>query len=51
MKYLILSCLASISLFSLAACSDDTDKTTTMNSSSQTASMQTDTKDMKPVQH
>ena len=51
MKHLILICLATISLISLAACSDDTDRQTTTTSSTQSASMQTDTKDMKPVQH
>jgi len=51
MKHLILICLATISLISLAACSDDTERQTTMSSSTQSASMQTDTKDMKPVQH
>jgi hypothetical protein len=48
MKNMILCCLACISLISLAACSD-TDKT--VSTSNQSASMQTDTKDMKPVQH
>ncbi len=47
MKNMILCCLACISLISLAACSD-TDKTQTSN---QSASLQTDTKDMKPVHH
>jgi uncharacterized lipoprotein len=50
MKTLILSCLAAVSLITLAACSDDSNKST-MSSTDQTSSMQTDTKDMKPVQH
>jgi hypothetical protein len=45
MKNLILCCLASISLISLAACSSDCHKTT--SSTDQSASMQTDTKDIK----
>jgi major membrane immunogen (membrane-anchored lipoprotein) len=49
MKNLILCCLACVSLISLAACSDS-DKHT-MTTSDQSASMQTDTKDMHPVQH
>lgn len=51
MKNLILVALASISLISLAACSDDTNRQTTTTTADQSASMQTDTKDMKPVQH
>jgi len=45
MKNLILCCLATISLISLAACSDDNHTTTT--STDQSASMQTDTKAVK----
>ena len=42
MKYLILSCLASLALVSLVGCSCDSDKTTT----TQSASLSTDTKEM-----
>ena len=49
MKNLILCCLTAFSLVSLAACSSDCDKTST--SSTQSASMQTDSKDMHPVKH
>ncbi len=45
MKNIILCCLASVALLSLAACSDDTHSTTT--STDQSASMQTDSKAMK----
>ncbi len=48
MKYLILCCIATVSLISLAACSDSNK---TVTSTDQSASMQTDTKDMKPVKH
>ena len=45
MKNLILCCLALLTLGTLAACSSDCDKSTTTTQSS--ASMQTDSKDMK----
>jgi hypothetical protein len=45
MKNLILCCLAIVTLGSLAACSSDSDKTTTSTQSS--TAMQTDSKDMK----
>ena len=45
MKNLILLCLVSVSLITLAACSDDNHTTTT--STDQSASMQTDTKQIK----
>ena len=48
MKNLILSCLASLTLVSLVACSCDSDKHTT-TTTDQSASMQTDTKDMHPA--
>jgi len=44
MKNLILTCLATFVLVSVVGCSCDKDHTTT---TSQSASMQTDTKDMK----
>ncbi len=46
MKNLILCCLASFALVSLAACSCDNDKHS-MSTTNQSASMQTDTKDMQ----
>ncbi len=45
MKNLILSCLAAVGLLTFAGCSSDSDKTST--TSTQSATMQTDTKDMK----
>jgi hypothetical protein len=45
MKNLILCCLATISLVTLVACCDDNRTTTT--ATDQSASMQTDTKEMK----
>jgi hypothetical protein len=48
MKNLILCCLVAVSFISLAACSSDSDKTSTA-STQQSASMQTDTKDMHPT--
>ena len=47
MKTLILCCLASITLLSLAACSSDSDKSS-MSTTQSSAPMQTDTKDMHP---
>jgi len=51
MKNLILCCLATVSLISLAACSDDSAKPMTTTTTDTSASMQTDTKDMHPIQH
>jgi hypothetical protein len=49
MKNLILCGLASIGLISLVACSDGASSTQTSSTTQQSASMQTDTKDMHPT--
>ena len=46
MKNLVLSCLAALVLISVVGCSDDADRTAT-TTTTQSASMQTDTKDMQ----
>ncbi len=45
MKNLVLSCLAALVLVSVVGCSDDSDRTT--STTTQSASMQTDSKDMQ----
>ena len=45
MKNFILSCLALVGILSFAGCSSDSDKSS-MSTSSQSATMQTDSKDM-----
>jgi hypothetical protein len=50
MPNFIMYCIAAITLVSLVACSDDSAQQTS-TTTQQSATMQTDTKDMHPAQH